>query len=139
MPASVFSKEIFPSSIGIRISANKGAEFQSHSFITPTHFKILSARTEARGTSWSFRSQMEFIVRRNFFLLLNHVLTCKLHKTDVKFAERKNEHWHPGTVTFTATFQSVKPLQTKYIWLQPIYADKPGMLPAESKGRMESS
>lgn len=82
---------------------------------------------------------MEFTVRRkNFFLFLNHVLTCKLHKTDLESADRKNEHWHPGTVTFTATFQSIKPLRTKHIWLKSISVDKPGMLPAVSKGKMES-
>lgn len=119
---------------------NKWAGFQSNTFITPTHFEIFTAMTtEAGETSWSFRSQMEFTVRRkNFFLFLNHVLTCKLHKTDLEFAERKNEHWHPGTVTFTATFQSIKPLRTKHIWLKSISVDKPGMLPAASKGKMES-
>lgn len=47
---------------------------------------------------------MEFIVRRkNDSFFLNHVLTCKLPKTDLEFAERNNDYWHPGAVTFTAT------------------------------------
>lgn len=83
---------------------------------------------------------MEFIVRRkNYFIFLNHILICELHKTDLEFAERKNDYWHPGIVIFTATFQSIKPLRTKHIWLKSISVNKPGRLPAALKGKTESS